>query len=226
VNVSVLVCTYGSREWALRGATTAKNVQGAHEVIALHENDGTLAGVRNLAASAASGDFLCFLDADDELGDGYLAAMVTAWEKLRQPGQMIRTESGPRPLREGELVPETLLVPAVSFIGPNGCTDPAVPAWNRSIYDVNCAVIGTLVRRLVFARVGGFEEWSAYEDWDLWLRCIADGARLVPVPEAVYCARAEDGTGRNTAADHRATYDAIRARHAGVAPAVWEGAKR
>lgn len=210
--VSVLVCTYGSREWKLRGAATAARVD-SHEVIALHEPDATLAEVRNLAAAAATSDWLCFLDADDRLDLGYVGAMQAAIRTARQWRF------------DGHSDPENLYVPSVSFVSGDDCSEPTIPAWDRIIYDVNCAVIGTLVPRALFARVGGFHEWEAYEDWELWLRCIAAGAKLVPVPDAVYCARAEDGTGRNTLTNYSSEYARIRARHMAVPVNVWVAAK-
>lgn len=219
MKVSVLVCTYGSPEWKLRGAATASDVD-AHEVIALHEPNATLAEVRNLAAAAATSDWLCFLDADDSLDLGYVGAMQDAIQEARQWHPFVEGEAPPYS------DPSNLYVPAVSFVSAEGrCSEPTIPAWDRLIYDVNCAVIGTLIPRGLFMQVGGFHEWSAYEDWELWLRCIANGAKLVPVPAAVYCARAEDGTGRNTVKNHGVEYARIRARHMAVPAAVWAGAK-
>ena len=47
-------------------------------------------------------------------------------------------------------------------------------------------VIGTLVKRENFLQLGGFRELPMYEDWDLWIRCIANGSTPNPVPRAVY----------------------------------------
>ena len=47
-------------------------------------------------------------------------------------------------------------------------------------------VIGTLVKRADFLRAGGFRELPMYEDWDLWIRCIANGSTPKPVHNAVY----------------------------------------
>jgi len=61
-------------------------------------------------------------------------------------------------------------------------------------------VIGTLVSTAMFTECQGFDpETPIYEDWQLWLRCERNGARLVEVPEAVYVAPAQP-RGRNKGA--------------------------
>jgi GT2 family glycosyltransferase len=70
----------------------------------------------------------------------------------------------------------------------DGLADPApvlIPS-KESLLEGNWMVVGTMIERGQFLRVGGFRELPAYEDWDLWLRCWRDGAALVQVPDAVY----------------------------------------
>lgn len=220
MKVSVLVATHGDPRWEeLAFDRAVPSIRAAagdldHEVLTCHEPDGTLACTRNALAEQASGDWFCFLDADDELEPGYLMAMAKAWLAHRGTGEWISTNSGPRPTRAGRLVAPPLLVPAVRYVSrgePVG--DPEIPAWGQPLIDINCAVIGTLVPRYLFEQVGGFEEWSIYEDWDLWLRCILAGARLVPVPDAVYTAHVSE-TSRNRQPEiAAAVYHQIRARH-------------
>lgn len=228
MNVSVLVCTYGDRVWSDRAQEAAKSAQDADETIVLHEDDATLAEVRNHAAAAAASDWLCFLDADDELAPGYLAAMHSTFERL-QIGD-VQTESGPRPSRNAQLAPLCLLVPAVEYRHPSWVRiaggPPRIPDWDRLLIDLNCAVIGTLVRRDLFHVVGGFREWQMYEDWDIWLRCVRAGARLIPVPSAVYCACVSPASrNQQDHATRASTYAAIRAEHADVEPGWWRTAK-
>jgi GT2 family glycosyltransferase len=167
VNVSVVVATFGSSEWQKMGSRTAK----AHGAFHCHLPEGTLAGARNLGAASVPGEWLCFLDADDELHAGYLDAMRAALP----PG-------GGR----------HLLAPAVCFVGRRGQRKPArIPshAHLRDLTQGNWLVIGTLVQAAVFREAGGFREYPIYEDWDLWLRCWKRGAEIVEVPGAVYVAR-------------------------------------
>jgi Glycosyl transferase family 2 len=109
----------------------------------------TIAEVRNETAMKATGEWLCFLDADDELGPGYITAMARAMVDQK---------------------PWSLLVPAVQYVdilheveiaaGETGfitkSESPRVLNDGRPLYEVNRAVIGTLVPRELFLAVGGF----------------------------------------------------------------------
>lgn len=186
MNVTVCVCTYGDREWAVKAdeALRSADDQGATHTYAYHSDRGSLADARNQAAKVATTDWLCFLDADDRLAPGYIAAMAA----VQEPDWL------------------ALLVPSVQY----GDRDhPRIPAWDRSMLDVNCAVIGTLISRNLFLRVGGFREWATLEDWELWLRCIRLGAKMHAVPAAVYQATVNP-YGRNA---DQSPYAAIRAEH-------------
>lgn len=214
MNVSILIGTFGDEAWrdlAYSRAYPSAVDQGAAEVRLLHLEDGTLAQARNELARAATGTHLLYLDADDELAGGYVAAMAKAWHTYQGPGQMVETESGLRPTRHPPLVAPALLVPAVQYVRDGHCVGTAsIPNWGRPLIEINCAVIGTLVPRSLFLKVGGFREEPIYEDWSVWVRCVIAGATLVPVPEAVYCAEQRAG-GRNLGATAARTYAAIRA---------------
>lgn len=172
MNCSIIVASFGSDVWAEMArecAYCSANEQPAAEVILRHDPDATLAQVRNAAAADARGEWLCFLDADDELAPGYLDAM----ERAARPNALL----GPA----AEWVPWQR--PAPKYRGVLG------PICDMR--DANWLVIGTLVERKLFYKVGGFKEWPVYEDWDLWQRCIIAGAEVVPVPDALYIAWAQ-----------------------------------
>lgn len=188
MNVSVLACTYGDRSWATRAEEALRSVDEPDvTAYGFHMDKGTLAEVRNHAAKTATTEWLCFLDADDRLAPGYLHAMAGA---VLEPTWL------------------SLLVPSVQYVrdGIEGVAE--IPAWDRNLIDINCAVIGTLISRNLFLRLGGFREFPSLEDWDLWLRAIKLGARMHPVPSAIY--QVAVGDGRNS---DQSPYAQIRAEH-------------
>jgi cellulose synthase/poly-beta-1,6-N-acetylglucosamine synthase-like glycosyltransferase len=196
--ISVLVGSFGDplyHELAADACVSANvalaALKASCELIAEHDDGGTLAGVRNRLAADARGPWLCFLDADDELCPDYLAVMAEAVQAL--PG--------------GSLA---LLAPAVQYCDRGRPLGPArIP--NLGLWPgTNECVIGTLVQRDLFLEVGGFRELPSLEDYDLWLRCVRAGARIVHVPDAVYVAHAGPA-GRNA---DQSTYWRLREEHA------------
>ena len=135
------------------------------EILIRHDPDGTIASCRNDLAERATGDWLCFLDADDELAPDFLDAMERAEEQ--------------------EVTAPLLLTPSRNRKG--------VFAPEKDIYLSNWLCIGTLVPRDLFLSVGGFQDYPyGFEDWALWVRCVQAGARIVKVPDALYIAHRSD----------------------------------
>lgn len=187
--VSVIIGTFGAESWQdLAKARALPSVEAQtvrpEEVLLVH--GATLAQARNTGAANATGDWLCFLDADDELDPRYLEAMEAATGTLRAP--------------------------AVQYVTDDVAAEPFLLA-DRDIRLLNPCVIGTLVPRTLFHQVGGFREEPVFEDWSLWLRCWNTGADIVHVSEAIYRAHVSPESRNNQGGPLvRRTYNDIRRR--------------
>ncbi len=220
IDVTVIVATFGDARWERlaqeRAVPSALREVAPDRVVQVHDPHGSLAEVRNMGADLARSEWLCFLDADDEIEPGYMAAMAAAAPVCPGFDYTCPCQDGdachyaePDPF--SPRVPP-LLVPAVRYVDGSGRPGRArVLNDGRPLHVINRAVVGTLVHRALFAEAGGFDpRWPIYEDWALWLRCETLGAPLVDVPGAVYRAHRRPGS-RNAGPEARATYDAIRA---------------
>ena len=165
--ISVVIATYGGDEWCVMAEERAlMSVADTDDLVMHHETHGTRASSLNNAAQATDGDWLLFLDADDEFAPGYVGAMRRALE---------HTGDGP-----------VLLTPAVQSIRKGR---PGKPFFfpECSLQTGNWLVIGTMISRDLFMQIGGFRDHPhGLEDWNLWARAVRAGARIVKVPDAVY----------------------------------------
>lgn len=147
--------------------------QPAHEVLTLHQPDASIAQVRNELGAQANGEWLCFLDADDELAPGFLQTMEVAWGRIGGHGK----------------IKHPLLTPQVSYVQMNGRRHAPKHHRRGNLKNDNYLVVGTLVQRELFLQVGGFEDYPhGFEDWSLWAKCEKAGATVVQVTGAIYVA--------------------------------------
>lgn len=172
MSISCVIATHGDETWRELASTRAlpsTNGQGFLEVIQSHLPNGTLAESRNAGAAQAQGEWLLFLDADDELAPGFADAMRGAVK------------------RQGDSKPR-LYTPAVIYA--RNATRPAPKIWPKMDFKVgNWCVIGTMIARDLFLTIGGFREYELYEDYALWAMAEAQaGVEVVEVPEAIYIA--------------------------------------
>ncbi|GAA2712773.1 glycosyltransferase [Actinoplanes palleronii] len=162
-----------------------------------------VAAARNLGASAATGDVLCFLDADTVPEPGYLTA-ITRLPALA-PEAVV---AGRR--RHADLAGLPVDAP-VDVAGPAGALPE--PQWLRDAYRLNHDlldaddrsyryVIGAALAcsRWFFHRVGGFDEqFRTYggEDWEWVYRAWLAGAVLAHAADAVAWHDGPDWAGRD-----------------------------
>lgn len=193
MDATVVIGTHGSDRWlqlAERVAVPSAERLGV-PVVHHHDAAGTVASARNAGAGRARSEWLIFLDADDELEPGYLEAL------------------------DAPDVLSDLRAPAIRYVEPDWWLLPApLVLSDRDIDTVNPCCIGTAIRSAMFADIGGFWEWPAWEDWCLFRRAWLRGATIEHVPGAVYRANVND-LGRNSTVEnpHR-LHRQIRRRHA------------
>lgn len=173
--ISVLISSFGALKFERLGrrrAYPSVAEQGFHEVILRYEPEMNLAEVRNAAANQATGDYLLFLDADDQLAPGFADAMHAAIAGLKG---------------------DHLLTPAIQYGAGREFSTPRF--WPEiDIKTGNWMVVGTLVPRSLFESVGGWVEYELYEDWAMWAKCIQGGASPIKVPGANYMAYVSAGS--------------------------------
>ena len=131
---------------------------------------------RNVGAASGRADLLAFCDADDEVADGWLAAMIVALQDHRAVG--------------GHLEEQRLSVPGQAHWRPEA-TPGDLPSYLGHRYPVS-ANVGA--HRSVFDAVGGFrEDLTRCEDiafgWDL----ARQGVELHYEPAAVVSYRHREG---------------------------------
>lgn len=186
---TIIIATHGSDEWKKMGNDLAIKTSDAFpgvEVIVGHSKDEQLHEIRNRLAKRAASEWLCFLDADDELAPGYFHALSKATGDLRAPAVWWREPDMPS-------VPVTLS--------------------DRNIRVGNPCVIGTLIRKSMFDKVGGFWGERAYEDWSLFRRAWLLGDKIEHVPEAVYIANVRPESRNNTVYDPVGLCEEIKNSH-------------
>lgn len=131
-------------------------------------NKGT-AGGRNCGIINSSGKYILALDADDTIYPGYTAAAVKVLEADANV-KIVDCEA------------------EISWIVKS--------KWQLDEYDYKTMLIKNMVfatsffRRADFDRVNGYDEnIRAFEDWDLWIRILADGGDVVKLPETYFTYR-------------------------------------
>ena len=169
MDVTIAVATFGDDGWVRTAEEVALPSAESFGVPVVHCHRDTLYGARNACLDEVCTEMVIYLDADDELEYGYLAAMVTASADIRVPQV--------RYVRPGQSIPSQPVMPKVA--GHSHRCRPACLVYG------NWIVIGAAARTDLLREVGGWRDYG-WEDWDLWLRCHLAGASIQAAPPAVY----------------------------------------
>lgn len=194
MDVTICVGTFGGVEWAQLAEERAIPSAEAQGVPVVHRHAGTLAEARNAALHFVKTEWVVFLDADDELAEGYVNALSQGTADVRGPiAHYIRGS------RERAWQPRV-------FGHNHDCTAECLP-------EGNWLLIGSAVRTELVRQVGGFRDFEWSEDWDLWLRCYRAGATFELIPDAIYRAHVRaDSRNRGASAEAKqAAHEAIYA---------------
>lgn len=168
LDVTIVVSTFGDSKWQELAHKRALPCAGTFGVPVIYSHRDSLHEARNTGLYAVKTEFVCHLDADDELSPDYFEQM----EKVN-----------------GDLRP-----PSVNHVYANQTFMPKVVG--RTVHQHECVadclvegnwlVVGTVARTKLLQDIGGWKEWLTFEDFDLWQRAWLAGATITPVPEAIY----------------------------------------
>lgn len=170
--VEVIVADDGSTDDSL-------TVAGRYPVRILAGEHLGVGAARNRGAAAAKGAFLMFLDADDRLESTYVEACLAALQEAPLSVAYVYT--------------------ALQSFGLEDRLFPSQPFDPMALLRGNYIHASALIRMEVFRAAGGFDQtWTlGYEDYELWIRLLADGFHGVLVPEPLLHYR-RHGPSRNS----------------------------
>lgn len=177
-DVTVLVPTQHKRDAWLKQAVASLSYDGP---VLLLENDGELAEAWNAGVEAAQTEWVLFWSDDDVALPDFIPAL-RMWT------------------RDTDVVYPTAIL-ANHDLSERTEVIEAAPFCPHRLLRGNYVTGVALARRSKVLEAGGFRD-VPMEDWDLWLRMLANGARFKPAPNARFLYRKHDG-GRNRAVEQQ-----------------------
>ncbi len=178
----IVVADDGSTDGTLALASSF----GDHVEVVRSPGNAGPASARNLAIARSGGELLAFLDADDLWLPGFLERQVRRFDEAQELG-----------LRIGIVACNARLLGADGFLTGTyqdrfGFPDDVTLA---RLLESNPIYVSALVPRPVFDEVGGFcPEIFGAEDFDLWVRIVERGYRVVATKEPLAVHRVTEGS--------------------------------
>lgn len=194
MDVTVCIGTFGDRSWidlARRATASVPN-----EIPVIHRHAETLHDARNAALAEVRTEWVVYLDADDELEDGYFDAMREGTADVRGPIARYMVDSTERNLWQPRV-----------WGHDHDCEA-------ECLRDGNWLLVGAMTRTEIMRRAGGWRDFAWSEDWDLWIRCWKAGATFELISNAIYRAHV-----RPDSRNRGATQEAKNAAHRAIAEA-------
>jgi glycosyltransferase involved in cell wall biosynthesis len=191
IDVSIVISTFGNKRWEYLANTRAIPSANRLGVPVIYNHGPSLYEARNLGLNSVKTEFVCHLDADDELDSRFLHEIAAAEGDLRAPSVQYKRSGGRAAARMPKVAGHT-----------HDCVADCLDTGNW-------LVVGTVAPTELLLRVGGWRDYAWSEDWDLWQRCWIAGATVVPVPKAIYIAHTNP-RGRNNSRTHA---DKVRIHH-------------
>lgn len=183
LDVTAVVSTFGHPKWQHLAKTRAIPSANRLGVPVIYNHGSALYLARNEGLNSVKTEWVCHLDADDELDRNFFTEIEAVEGDLRAPAV--------RYVRSGSGAPA--MMPHVA-----GHTHDCVA---DCLDNGNWLVVGAVARTELLLQVGGWRDYAWSEDWDLWQRCWIAGAKIVAVPRAIYIAHTTP-KGRNTSKTH------------------------
>jgi glycosyltransferase involved in cell wall biosynthesis len=142
----------------------SREIIDRYDVIKKYIQNGGVAHARNVGANIATGDYLIFLDADDEIEPDYIEKTLL---KMKGDIQVVYTDF-------------RMFGDVDHIVKEQDYSDENMRRWQ--LVPSTCA----LIDRRIFEQVGGFDNGEHYEDWGFWLRVSKQGFNFYHIEEPLF----------------------------------------
>ena len=161
MDVTVIVATYGSKEWEKLGDEALESIKNiGSNTHRIHLKSGSLAQARNKALKEVTTKYVCFLDADDTLTKDYF--------NFKPKADITVTKIRYRGFGAGK-------IPKVWQHEHNESKKHEGNCKGECLLDGNWVHIGAIMKTAVAKRVK-FREYPVYEDYAYFLEQYLNGA--------------------------------------------------